>query len=92
MDKQEEKEGEGGPRGVEKVGWGGRAGILSQLVDKAEGMLINTSIFSNYLGFRYTNFNIHSLFIHKLQALLKRTTSLNCYRILYNNVIKFDSL
>ena len=32
---------------------GGRAGILSQLEDKAEGMLINTSIFSNYLGFRY---------------------------------------
>ena len=32
---------------------GGRAGILSQLEDKAEGMLINTSIFSNYLGSRY---------------------------------------
>ena len=63
MDKQEEKGGEGGPRGAEKLGWGGRAGILSQLVDKAEGMLIKTPIFSNYLGFRYelsSTFILHS--------------------------------
>ena len=42
---------------------GGRAGILSQLEDKAEGMLINTSIFSNHLGFRYESsltFTLHS--------------------------------
>ena len=70
---------------------GGRAGILSQLVDKAEGMLIKTPIFSDYLGFRYELSSTFILYSFIIQALLKRTMSLNCYRILYNNVIKFDS-
>ena len=50
---------------------GGRAGILSQLVDKAEGMLINTSIFSNYLGFRYELSSTFILYSFIIQALLK---------------------
>ena len=56
MDKQEEKGGEGGPRGVEKVGWGGELGSsASWWIRLREGSL-STLFLIKYLGFCQNTF------------------------------------
>ena len=58
MDKQEEKEKEGRAERDRESRVGDRAGILSQLVDKAEGRLIKHSV--SYKISRVLSKHIHS--------------------------------